>query len=54
MNEKAVRRAKRLLGAATEAEVVRLAVERVSEMEEFWRFMCRSRGTLRRGSLRAP
>jgi hypothetical protein len=54
VDEQALRRAKRALGAATDAEVVRLSVERVAEMDEFWRFMARTRGTLKPGSLRRP
>lgn len=41
-----VKRAKRLLGVATEAEVIRLSVERIVEMEEFWRFMDKSQEIL--------
>lgn len=47
VDEVAVRRAKRALGVATDAEAVRLSVERVAEMEEFWRFMRRTRGKLK-------
>jgi len=54
VDEQALRRARKLLGVATEAEVVRLSVARVSEMEEFWRFMTETRRTLKRGSLRSP
>ena len=50
----AVRRARKLLGAATDAEAVRIAVERVGEMERFWRFMRKTRGTLKPGSMRTP
>jgi hypothetical protein len=50
----AVRRARKVLGVATDAEAVRVAVERVGEMERFWRFMRRTRGTLKRGSIRTP
>ncbi|MBI5528569.1 MAG: hypothetical protein HY897_19735 [Deltaproteobacteria bacterium] len=39
-----IRRAKKLLRLRTEAEVIRLSVERMVEMEEFWRFMDRTRG----------
>ena len=39
-----IRRAKKLLRLRTEAEVIRLSVERMVEMEEFWRFMDRSKG----------
>jgi len=50
----AVRRARKVLGVATDAEAVRVAVERVGEMERFWRFMRRTRGTLKPGSIRTP
>ena len=50
----ALRRARKALGVATDAEAVRIAVERVGEMERFWRFMRRTRGALKRGSMRAP
>lgn len=42
-----IKRAKRLLGLRTEAEVVRMSVERMVEMEEFWRFMDRTKGALK-------
>jgi hypothetical protein len=54
VDEQALHRAKKLLGAATDAEVVRLSVARVTEMEEFWRFMTETRRTLKRGSLKSP
>ncbi len=54
VDERALRRARRALGVATEAEVVRTAVERVAEMERFWRFMRRTRGVLKPGSVEAP
>ncbi len=47
---RALRRAKRVLGVQTEAEVVRRSIEQVLEQEEFWRFMMKSRGSLGRGS----
>ena len=53
VDEQALRRARKVLGVATDAEVVRLSVARVSEMEEFWRFMAESRRTLKRGSLKS-
>ena len=53
VDEVAVRRAKRALGAATDAEAVRLSVEHVAEMEAFWNFMRRSRAKLRPGSIEA-
>jgi hypothetical protein len=46
----ALRRAKRVLGVRTEAEVVRRSIDQVVEQEEFWRFMTKSRGRLVRGS----
>lgn len=42
------------LGAKTGAEVIWLSVERIAEMEVFWRFMTKSRRTLRPGSIKAP
>jgi hypothetical protein len=49
VDEATLRRAKRALGVATDAEVVRQSVERMAEMERFWRFMRRSRGVLEPG-----
>lgn len=54
VDEGALRRARKALGVATDAEVVRLSVGRVAEMEEFWRFMRRSRRVLGPGSFKAP
>ncbi len=54
VDEGKLRQAKKALGAKTEAEVVRLSVERVAEMEEFWGFMKKSRQTLKPGSLETP
>jgi hypothetical protein len=54
VDEGALRRAKKILGVATDAEVVRLSVERIAEMDAFWQFMKRTRGTLKPGSLKAP
>jgi len=54
VDELALRRAKKMLGARTDAEVVRLSVERMAEMESFWRFMTKSRRTLTPGSIEAP
>jgi hypothetical protein len=36
IDERALNRAKKALGVKTEAEIIRLSVERVAEMEEFW------------------
>ncbi len=54
VDEQALRRAKKALGVATDAEVVRVSVERIAEMEEFWQFMKNSRRALKPGSMRAP
>ena len=51
IDEAAVRRAKKALGAKTEAEAVRVAVQRVAEMEEYWQFMRRTHGKLEPGSI---
>lgn len=49
VDEQALRRAKKALRVATDAEAVRLSVERIAEMEEFWRFMKASRRALKPG-----
>jgi hypothetical protein len=54
VDERALRRAKRVLGVATDAEAVRLSVERIAEMEAFWQFMKNSWRTLKPGSLGTP
>lgn len=54
VNERALQRARKALGVKTDAEVVRLSVERIAEMEAFWQFMKSSRGTLRPGSIEVP
>ena len=54
VDEKAVKRARKALGATTDAEAVRLSLDRVVEMEEFWRFMAETRKSLTPGSIEAP
>ena len=54
VDEKTVSRARKALGAATDSEAIRLSVAHVAEMEEFWSFMKRSRGTLGTDSIRTP
>ena len=49
IDEGELQRAKRALGVKTSAEVVRISVGRVSEMEEFWKFMKKSRLVLKPG-----
>jgi hypothetical protein len=53
VDEETVRRARKALGATTDAEAIRASLERVAEMEDFWRFMKRSRRSLRSGSIEA-
>lgn len=50
VEERTLRRAKKLLGVSTDAEAVRLSVERIAEMEKFWQEMQRSRKSLPPGS----
>jgi hypothetical protein len=54
IDERRLRRAKKALGLSTDAEVVREAIERVAEMEEFWEFMKKTRGVLEPGSVETP
>jgi hypothetical protein len=51
VDERTLQRARRALGVKTDAEVVRLSVERIAEMEVFWQFMKNSRGALRPDSI---
>ena len=51
VDERALNRAKKALGVKSEAEVIRLSVERIAEMEEFWEFMKTSRRSLKPGSV---
>jgi hypothetical protein len=54
VDEKAVRRARKALRAGSNAEAVRLALDRVVEMEQFWRFMAKKRRSLGSGSFETP
>ena len=54
VDARAIGEARKALGAGTDAEAVRLAVDRVVEMEKFWRFMAGTRGRLKPGSIEAP
>ena len=54
VDERVLQRAKKVLGLSSEGEVVRVAVERAVEMEEFWQFMKDTKGTLKPGSLGTP
>ena len=54
VDEKKLRRAKRVLNLSSEGEVVRVAVDRALEMEEFWQFMRKRRSSLLSGSVELP
>jgi hypothetical protein len=54
LDERALRRARRALGAPSDAETIRLALQRIVEMEDFWRFMDRTRNRLKPGSFDTP
>lgn len=54
IDERSLRRARRALGVGTDADAVRASLEWVTEMQEFWRFMRRTRGKLRPGSVAEP
>jgi hypothetical protein len=54
VDAQAIGRARKVLGASTDAETVRLALDRVVEMERFWRFMAETRGSLKPGSIEEP
>lgn len=54
VDERAVRKARKALGAASDAEAIRMSVERVAEMEEFWRLMRDTTKSLKPGSIEAP
>jgi hypothetical protein len=51
IDQKTLQRAKRALRVRTDAEAIRLSLERVAEMEQFWQFMTKTQGVLKRGSL---
>jgi hypothetical protein len=54
VDESILRQAKKVLGVKTDAEAIRMSVEQIVEMEEFWKFMKKSRHTLKPGSLEEP
>ncbi len=54
VDERRLREAKKVLGVDTDAEVIRLSVDRVLEMDRFWRFMDKTRGALPPGSVDEP
>ena len=50
---RALRRARNALGASSDAETVRMSVDRIADMERFWSFMKKSRRKLKSGSIEA-
>ncbi len=54
IDERQLRRAKKALGLSTDAEVVREAIRRLVEMDEFWKFMKETRDSLEPGSMETP
>jgi hypothetical protein len=54
IDERVLARAKRLLRVSSDAEAVRVSLERIAEMERFARFMASSRGKLAPGSVEQP
>ena len=46
VDERELRRAKKVLGAASDAEAVRLSLEQVAEMASFWAALDKASGTL--------
>lgn len=54
IDEAALKRAKRLLRVSSDAEAIRVSLERVAEMEQYWRFMDQSRGKLAADSFEDP
>ena len=51
VDPRTLRRARRALRVRSDAEAVRLSLDRVAEMDAFWRFMARSRARLAPGSV---
>jgi len=51
VDPRAVRRAKKVLRVASDAEAIRQSLERVAETEAFWRFMRKSHGALKSSSI---
>jgi hypothetical protein len=54
VDEQSLQRARKALGVRTDADAVRASLEWVAEMQEFWRFMRRSRRKLPPGSIAEP
>jgi len=45
-----VRKAMKVLGANSEAEAIRISVENMVEMTEFWKFMDKTSKSVKKGS----
>jgi hypothetical protein len=54
VDERALSQAKKALGVKTEAEAIRLSVERTPKMEEFWEFMKKLTAHSNPGAWRKP
>jgi hypothetical protein len=54
VDERALRRARKVLGITTDSETIRVSLERIAEMEQFWQFMKKSRNKLKPGSMETP
>lgn len=54
VDEKILKRAKHLLRVSTDAEAIRLSLERVTEMERFQGWLEETGGTLEPGSFEQP
>lgn len=49
VDERTLRKARRALGAKSDSEAVRTSMERIVEMEEFWKFMETTRRSVEPG-----
>jgi hypothetical protein len=54
VDERAVREARKALGASSDAEAIRMSVERIAEMDRFWRLMRDTRKSVPQGSFDKP
>jgi hypothetical protein len=54
VDERALRAARKAFGASSDAETIRLSIERVAEMEQFWYFMRDTRKAMSPGSFEEP
>ena len=47
-----IKKAKRLLGVNSEAEAIRISVQRMVEMAKFWSFMDKASNSVKKGSFK--